>query len=212
MEVPMRLATACSIVSCVCVLAGCGSSEPAINMDVPAVPSTQNVPDIQPLWNALAASTLTVQDADGNAIDLKIGSSDKVVAVASWCPHTKSFIQAISDPRVRRELRRYHWIFLFESDEWTSVKGQLGDGPEAAAQLAMLKERAGDGPLFDPEFLDGLPGDFYFFRPGYRQKDFGFPSLYSTEQGRFTEHPVNWLADKSERAVELYLKFEKDNG
>jgi hypothetical protein len=152
--------------------------------------------------------TLDVQDGDGNATTLTIGPTDKVVAVASWCPHTKSFVRAISDPSVRQELKAYKWTFVLESDEWPAVRSQLEGEKDIDDQIRRLKARAGNGPLFDPEFLDTLPGKFYYFPPGYRQKDFGFPSTYSVELKRFDKNPVVWLATKSRRAIDLYFKFE----
>jgi hypothetical protein len=152
---------------------------------------------------------LSVQDGEGHAIALTIRPNDKVIAVASWCPHTKSFIRAISDSIVREELKAYNWIFVLESDEWPAVRAQLrGQEQDVERQMSQFRTRAGNGPVFDPEFLDSLPGKFYYLPPGYRQERLGFPSTYSSELTRFEGQPAKWLASVSPRAFDLYCKFE----
>jgi hypothetical protein len=170
-----------------------------------------------------ALTELKVLDPAGESKTLYVSDGDttfgrtKVFAVASWCPHTKSFIRAISDAQVKAELAEYDLNFVLESDEWPTVRpqiqaaakaGELPTGMTVDKAIERMKAKAGNGPLVDPEFLDTLPGSYYFLPKGYALAA-GFPSVYSASEKKFDEHAMLWVATKSRRAVELYKQFEK---
>jgi hypothetical protein len=160
---------------------------------------------------------LKVADANGVATEIHPDETTKVFAVASWCPHTKSFIRAINDEQVRQELKEYNLVFVLEADEWPAVRSQLKAGAvdgkiqgiPVEPALKRLKKRAGNGPLFDPEFLDSLPGKYYFLPVNYPMKA-GFPSVYSSSLEQFSGHAMDWVEKKSSRALSLYHKFERE--
>jgi hypothetical protein len=163
-------------------------------------------------------SVLRVQTIAGDEKTINADANTQIVSVASWCPHSHSFVRAISDPRVKRELRHKKWVFIMEADEWPAVRRQLDElasdptyhGPSPADQVRRLKERAGGGGVFDPGFLDTLPGDLYFFPTSFLQSDppLAFPSLYSASTGKFEGHAASSLP-KSVR--DLYHKYDAEN-
>jgi hypothetical protein len=137
-------------------------------------------------------AVLIVTNRDGSAVVLHPGDTTKIIAVASWCPHTRSFVRAINDSQVRSELAAYKLVFVLEADESLRFPPDPG---------------AGARPILNPEFLATLPGDYYFLAKG-RSVDAGFPSVYSTETGTFDGHAKDWVRTKSTRAADLYNKFE----
>ena len=161
-------------------------------------------------------ATLIVTDPNGVAVVLHPNDRTKVFAVASWCPHTLSFVRAISDPQATEDLKPYKLVFVLESDEWPTVRANVKElevdgkinGLSLDQAMAKLKKNAGNGPVFDPEFLDKLPGPYYFMT---MTKGVAFPDIYSVEAGKFDKHAMTWVDTVSPRAEILYETFEKES-
>jgi hypothetical protein len=128
--------------------------------------------------------------------------------------HTNSFVRALNDPQVKRDLKSFELVFVLDSDEWRDVRGNLkGAAVDGKYQgipidklLARLKENAGNGPVFDPEFLDTLPGRYYFMT---LDEGVEFPNVYSN--GKFSDHAMNWVRTQSPYAFTLYSQFETES-
>jgi hypothetical protein len=129
-----------------------------------------NAPTSTAVMPAPNLHVLSVRDPNNATVELQASDHTKIFGVASWCPHTKSFIRVLNDPIVKEELKPYEFIFVLQADEWPDVQKNLEDeavngkveGMPIAKAMGILKKRAGNAPIFDPEFVDGLPGRYYF--------------------------------------------------
>jgi hypothetical protein len=162
-----------------------------------------------------ATHPLQLADSDGKPVTIGVDDKTMVVAVASWCAYTRTFITSLRNPEVKKQFEPYKLIFVLQSDEWPAAGKQLEgkiigkkiDLPIDNA-LTLLKRKTGRGPIVDPAFLDTLPGDHYFLPAGFSQStpDLGFPSLYSVESGKFDSHPMLKMRDSLKSDPDLYKK------
>lgn len=102
---------------------------------------------------------------DGKPVQLVNGGITDFVIMATWCPYSKQLKRFLNDPITRPYAQKRRLIFLFSRDEWPDVEAELKDGglsgTQLKQQLSLLKQRSGSASLFDPSFLDDVPGDVY---------------------------------------------------
>ena len=150
---------------------------------------------------AVTGSSLAVSSLDGKPVSLNVGSASLVVGVATWCPISKQFVQFVQDKRIKAMLTGYTLTFIFQ-DEWDTVASKLkeqdpaleNDPARLKTTIARMKDDAGGGPLYDPAFLDVLPGPYYLHKSPKAVGIDSFPTLFDRTKGMFDEHPVMWIA------------------
>lgn len=161
---------------------------------------------------------ISVKTIEGDKSTIDVNDRTLVIALATWCPHSKNFVKTITDPRVTPAFQGYTWFFVVAENEWTSVRKQLAElkgsdalnGLSVDAALKRLKAKAGNGPLFDPSVLDSLPGKLFTLSENSPTKLDSFPSLYSHESGAFDSHPIKMVATKCSVALDVYSKYENE--
>jgi hypothetical protein len=136
--------------------------------------------------------TLAATTPDGRSVKLQNGGATDFVILATWCPYSKQLKRFLNDPITRPFATRRKLIFLFSNNEWPDVETELKEPGKSAAQLkqelAKLRAQSGSNSLFDPSFLDDVPGDVYLCDLP-KEMD-GFPSVISGT-GR---DQIGWMA------------------
>ena len=136
--------------------------------------------------------TIAAATPDGRQVQLQNGGNTDFVIMATWCPFSKQMKQFLNDPVTRPFAKRRKIVFLFSYNEWLDVEAELKESGLKAAQvkqqLTKLRAQSGSNSLFDPSFLDNVPGDVYLCRLP-KEMD-GFPSVISGS-GR---DKIGWLS------------------
>jgi glutaredoxin len=180
------------------------SSKVYTNEDVKS--SDAAVQPTSPAGTGTTDKTIAAFTKDGQTVRLAPDDTTDLIFMATWCPHSKHLKQLLNDSRTQSYLAHKKLVFLF-ADEWHKIKStaektaksQNISDEDLAAQLEEMKAAGGSPYLYDPKFLDDLPGQHYFCTlPS--QVD-GFPTVLSTHG--FTTNWSAWLADERSMPVEL---------
>jgi hypothetical protein len=113
--------------------------------------------------------TISATTPNGKPATLTNGGNVDFVIMGTWCPYSKQMKRFMNDPVVRPYIARRKLVFLFSTNEWKDVEAELNDlvkagkitKSEEKETLIRLKKESGSPHLFDPSFLDDLPGDAY---------------------------------------------------
>lgn len=169
----------------------------------------------------------SLKSEDGKLVSFDPDPSDQIFAVASWCPHSATFIRLLREPFVQEALGDKRVIFILE-DEWPALSKMLDDrirrGENTEADRPFFEKRfheaSKDLPvvLGDPAFLDRLPGTYYFSSVRIPMpEDRGFPARYSAKTLTFDAHATQALEDMGvpshliARQYETYERLEVDD-
>lgn len=164
--------------------------------------------------------TLSLLRPDGKPVELTVGNDEIFIAVASWCGYSRNLRDELSRPEVRRVQgsKKVHFVF---TDEWPGIRKKLeaeitakGGEPTAEELDAMVEEmklRVGGGPLYDPTFLEELPGDWYVLPASYKQERLGFPSPYDRGLQQF-EGSVKKALDVTVNLPAEIFTTDRDEG
>ncbi len=108
---------------------------------------------------------------DGKQVDLTVDNKTILTAVATWCPYSQQYIEVLNDSEIKPYIKDYKLIFVFEN-EYPEMKARIQYGCEEGlysegecqelSRSLEEKENQG-GLLWNPDFLNNVPGDFYFF-------------------------------------------------
>jgi hypothetical protein len=125
--------------------------------------------------------TIQATTPDGRPVRIANGGNVDFIAMATWCPYSKQMKRFLNDPKTKPYAAKRKIIFLFQSNEWPTVERELKEGGlsglELQQRLKELKEDSGSASLFDPSFLDDLPGEAYLCT--LPKEVNGFPSVMS---------------------------------
>ena len=125
--------------------------------------------------------TIAAKTPAGQAVTLRNGGNTDFVIMATWCPYSKQLKRFLNDPATRPYAQRRRLIFLFSENEWSNVEAELresGLSPEQQKrQVERFRSESGSASLFDPSFLDDVPGDVYLCKIPAEAD--GFPSVIS---------------------------------
>jgi hypothetical protein len=144
---------------------------------------------------------------NGRPVTLYNGGATDFLILATWCPYSKQLKKFLNDPVTRPYAARRKMIFLFSNNEWADVGAELKDSgmsaPEVKRQVAKLRAESGSSSLFDPSFLDDVPGEVYLCNLPKEME--GFPSVISGS-GR---DKLGWLAEDLKMPEGLLLATYK---
>src|SRR5258707_6780152 len=73
------------------------------------------------------ALRLQVQDLGGRTKTIEISPGTNVIAMATWCPHSKELKSLLNHPAVTSFSHRARTICLFNSDEWDYISVQINN-------------------------------------------------------------------------------------
>jgi hypothetical protein len=147
--------------------------------------------------NGSADSTLTVKSKGGESVVLKLDPEVVVVVMATWCPHATEFRDKVKANKTAAGLKGLRMVYVFD-DEWPKAKEMLcRDGTSAAAAdklLAARREKVGDSPVVDPDFL-GLCGDaeIYYTDPEHKLPGQGYPRIVAADGKLKPAEADSWL-------------------
>jgi hypothetical protein len=149
-----------------------------------------------------APKQLAILNGDGKPSSLAVTPETLVVAVASWCQVSRQFVRFVQDERIKPMLAGYRLVFVFEREEWGVIESKLQAQDPSLKQnpaklrltVERLKSDAGGGPLYNPEFLDALPGTHYLLADERPAGLDSFPSMFDHKSGAFSEHAALWIA------------------
>ena len=99
---------------------------------------------------------------NGSSVSIAVDQRTIVIAMGTWCPHSKLVRDFFVDPSNQAYFRDYRMVFLFE-DEWLHARSFLIAQHEWDAEAALIdkKHEARDAPYLDPSFVEGLGGKIY---------------------------------------------------
>jgi len=161
-----------------------------------------------------SGNTITAVTRDGRTVRVAPAGDTDLIFMATWCPHSEHLKQVLKDARTRPYFANQKLVFLF-SDEWQHIKSSVEKSAksqnipddEVAAELERLKSQSGTPYVYDTQFLDGLPGPYYFcFLPS---KVDGFPTVLSASG--YTTNWTAWLIDDRNMPQDLETKVEEDH-
>ena len=98
--------------------------------------------------------------------------------MATWCPGSSQLKKFFNDERIKPVTAKLNLTFVFAKDEFSEpgeMADALKDSGRIGDQVRALKRRNASSGLFDPSFIEGLPGKIV------RQK---MPSLKSIPTAR----------------------------
>lgn len=142
----------------------------------PAHPAQPTVSTTGP---QLAVPVIAAETSDGGGVELKPDSRTDLIFMATWCSHSEALKKIISDPRARAYWANKKLVFLFPKNERSMEESDLKEP----------KRQAGSPNVTNPDFLNGLPGEYYFCDPPAGVN--GYPTALSV-LGYTTG--LNWLA------------------
>jgi hypothetical protein len=165
-----------------------GNAEPpAAQPAHPVVSATRPQPSVP---------TIAAETINGGSVQLGPDDATDLIFMATWCPHSTALKNMINDPRTRAYWANKKLVFLFSKNEWGRVESYLKDMAkrgeisenEIPVKLEQLKSKAGSPYVTNPDFLNDLPGDYYFCS---RPKEVtGYPTVLSVRG--YTDR-LNWL-------------------
>jgi len=162
----------------------------------PSQPAQPEPPTVSATKPQPTVPTVTAETSDGRSVQLRPDSGTDLIFMATWCPHSVALKNIINDRRTRAYWANKKLVFLFSKNEWGRVESYLKDMAksgeisenEIPAKLEQLKSKAGSPYITNPDFLNDLPGEYYFcFRP---KEVTGYPTALSVLG--YT-NKLNWL-------------------
>jgi len=108
-------------------------------------------------------ASLDLLDLHGKPFELQIGENTMLIAAATWCSASTQLRQWLQDPQLLAQLDGLKMVFVFGDESF-----------------------AGGGPIYDPTFLDGLPGTVALLAPE-SPRPAAFPTVYDSQLGQFTD-------------------------
>lgn len=147
---------------------------------------------------AWKGTPFTVLRDDGSTDTVTPGAGVIVAQIATWCPYSRQYIDFLKDPATAPYVKGKKLVFLLEQDEWPTIRSQFDDALKSGEltqakvdeRIAQLKDDAGNAPVYDPDMLQNLPGNYYFLPRDSKVAGRGFPGLYTPTTQKCTEHPV----------------------
>jgi HEAT repeat protein len=150
-------------------------------------PSGVPTDSLEKLKALQATTSLTLLTRDGKPEKVLLAPKTVLIAVATWCPHSRALIEFLASENVKRMTEGWNLNFVFQ-DEWKDVQGMLADQvaqgklsrEEEKERLAFFRARAGQSPVFDPSVLEHIPGRVYFVTDESSEATVhDFPSFFS---------------------------------
>jgi hypothetical protein len=158
--------------------------------------------------------TLTAESQDGRSVQVTPDQETDVIFMATWCPVSKRLKDILNDPRTRPYVAKRKLIFLFEHSEWPTMEAKVMktakqnnySQEDVAIEIAEMKQKSGSSRVYDPSFLDNLPGQIYFC-PVPDEVD-GFPDVLTVHG--YTGTGLSWLVEERSMPEELAQKVHDD--
>jgi hypothetical protein len=134
----------------------------------------------------IKSAPIHLKTPDGKDIDLQAGGRNVVIAVGTWCPHSRLLIDFLSNPRVRGLTSGWTFNFvLFDEKPEIDALGGPADPENDAAGAGFDKTKyPSPVPVYDVSILARLPGKYYFSALDPKQR-IGLPSVFDPVKGKF---------------------------
>lgn len=172
-----------------------------------------------------AAEYLYLAQPNHAITEISVDNDTAVFGIATWCAHCKTFTAFLKDSELAPYFKNKRFFFVF-GNEWPkigrAVKAELqaavkaGEIESAKAEelyqqrLSALKQKAGNGLVYNPSVLPTLPGQYYFITPeSQKQSNVSlkfFPSCYSPQSKAFDGDAMAWVEEHTEIPKDLLMK------
>lgn len=150
-----------------------------------------------------SALSFTVYDNHGNLKNLLYSNDNTIYTTcATWCPFSKALVSLLNDPKYLSVVSRFKFVFLFHEKEYGDLISQLNaDNSMTIDQKSEYKRRLADlfktQKVFDPSFLDNLPGEYYFFKSiDFNKRWDAYPCAYYSGADMFAANPIKLMKIK----------------
>lgn len=203
-----------AIVCCVLAAGACAYEETdsaATQQSTDSVLADTRIPWAEGSITTSPPVTVALINQRGERVDLALGPGVHAVAMATWCPHSEAFAKVLADPVLAPYLADRRLAFIFETDEWDAVAGQVRSLVESGelseeqltGRIRSLKASKGYDGLYDRAKLAQLNGEIYFADETSGLDVSQTPAFYSHRDRVFDRGWTVWLVEDLGVPVEL---------
>jgi HEAT repeat protein len=134
----------------------------------------------------IKSSPVHVKAPDGSEAELAAGGRNLVIAIGTWCPHSRRLIDFLSNPRVQRLTSgwTFNFVLFDEKPEINALGGTAEPEEDSVASGFDKKDYPSPVPLYDVSILARLPGKYYFYSPDPKER-IGLPSVFDPAKEKF---------------------------
>ena len=110
-----------------------------------------------------------------------------MIAIGTWCPHSRLLIDFLSNPQIRSLTSGWTFNFvLFDEKPEIDALGGAADPENDTSEAPFDKNKyPSPVPLYDVSILARLPGKYYFYSPSEKEGLIELPSVFDPAEGRF---------------------------
>jgi len=157
---------------------------------------------------------LELSNPSGELVKIYPDKNTAIFSIATWCPHSREFIQLLQDQQIKPMLVHKRLIFVLDEEwskyaevRWETLAPQIEKGEisksdaieSLKSEIKAAKEARNGSMVLFPQVLEKLPGNYYYVTETSRKlsniQNQGFPGGYSAKTGKFDKHAIDTLAN-----------------
>lgn len=134
----------------------------------------------------IKSGPVEVKAPDGHEVELHAGGRNVVVAIGTWCPHSRRLIDFLSNPHISRMTSgwTFNFVLFDETPEIEALGGVADPESDTSEAGAAKKNYPSPVPLYDVSLLPKLPGKYYFYSRKLKER-IGLPSVFDPAEAKF---------------------------